>query len=197
MYYDAAGTLRTNLKIPAISVGTEFGASLPVIASTSSALYLRRWPVAGTSHVSFQEMDSYIDVETLRDGFLRSPDGKAISVTQGISGCKEYPIWSKVPTELVLNAAYHHLERWIDGRSPAPATPQFERNVDGSLKSDGRGTCWEEYDYSRLRCPPVIALDSTPDQAPACYLAFTTTTLPLISKTVTIITSSMFKSSIA
>jgi quercetin dioxygenase-like cupin family protein len=139
LYYDAAGSLRSEARVPAISVGTEFGAAFPAIAATGDTPFLRRWPVAGTSHVSFQEMDGYIDVETLRDGFLKSPDGKPVSLTQATPGCKQTPLWSRVPTELVLNSAYEHLDRWIKDGTAAPAAPQFERNPDGSLKRDADG----------------------------------------------------------
>jgi len=139
LYYDAAGSLRSDARVPAISVGTEFGAAFPVIAATGDTPFLRRWPIAGTSHVSFQEMDGYIDVETLRDGFLKSPDGKPVTLTQATPGCKQNPLWSKVPTELVLNSAYEHLNRWIKDGTAAPAAPQFERNVDGTLKRDANG----------------------------------------------------------
>jgi quercetin dioxygenase-like cupin family protein len=139
LYYDAAGSLRGDAKVPAISVGTEFGAAFPVIAATGDTASLRRWPVAGTSHVSFQEMDGYIDVEALRDGFFKSPDGKPISLTQATPGCKQTPLWSKVPTELVLNSAYEHLNRWINDGTAAPAAPQFERDADGTLKRDADG----------------------------------------------------------
>jgi quercetin dioxygenase-like cupin family protein len=139
LYYDAAGNLRSDTKVPAISVGTEFGAAFPVIAATGDTPFLRRWPVAGTSHVSFQEMEGYIDVETLRDGFLKSPEGKPVSLTQATPGCKQQPLWSKAPTELVLNAAYEALNRWINDGTAAAAAPQFERKPDGSLKRDADG----------------------------------------------------------
>ncbi len=139
LYYDAAGSLRDDTKVPAISVGTEFGATFPVISVAVDGPFLRRWPVAGTSHVSFPEMNEYIDVETLRDGFLKSPDGKPVSLTQATAGCKQNLLWSKVPTELVLNSAYEHLNRWIEDGTAAPAAPQFERNPDGTPKRDTEG----------------------------------------------------------
>jgi hypothetical protein len=139
LYYDAAGSLRSDTKVPAISVGTEFGAAFPVIAAVGDGPFLRRWPVAGTSHVSFEEMDGYVDVETLRDGFLKSPDGKPLSLTQATPGCKQTPLWSKVPTEVILNSAYEHLNRWINDGTAAPVAPQFERNSDGTLKRDADG----------------------------------------------------------
>lgn len=152
LYYDAAGSLRNDAKVPAISVGTEFGAAFPVIAATGDTLFLRRWPVAGTSHVSYQEMDGYIDVETLRDGFLKSQYGKAVSLTQATPGCKQQPLWSKAPTELVLNAAYEALKRWIDNGTPAPAAPQFERNPDGALMRDADGEL-----LGGIRLPQITA----------------------------------------
>lgn len=139
LYCDAAGSLRSDTNVPAISVGTEFGATFPVIAVTDDNPFLRRWPVAGTSHVGFEEMDGYVDVETLRDGFFKSPDGNPVSLTQATPGCKQTPIWTKVPTELVLNSAYERLNRWIKDGTAAPAAPQFERNADGTLKRDSDG----------------------------------------------------------
>jgi quercetin dioxygenase-like cupin family protein len=152
IYYDAAGDLRGDAKVPAISVGTEFGATFPVIAVTGDKSFLRRWPVAGTSHVSFPEMKEYIDVETLRDGFLKSPDGKPISVTQTTMGCMQNPLWSNVPTELVLNAAYEHLNRWIKDGTASPAAPQFERNPDGTLKRNTDGEL-----LGGIRLPQLVA----------------------------------------
>ena len=46
VYYDAAGTLRSDTNVPAISVGTEFGAGFPVIGATGDTPFLRRWPIA-------------------------------------------------------------------------------------------------------------------------------------------------------
>jgi len=70
---------------------------------------------------------------------LKSPDGKPVSLTQATPGCKQSPLWSKVPTELVLNAAYEHLKSWINDGRAAAAAPQFERNPDGSLKRAADG----------------------------------------------------------
>jgi hypothetical protein len=151
VYYDAAGALRSDTKVPAISVGTEFGAGFPVIAATGDTPFLRRWPVAGTSHVSFQEMDGYVDVETRRDGFIKSTEGESVSVTQSTLGCKDYPLWSEVPTELVLNAAYAQLSRWISNGTGAPAAPQFERNADGALKHGANGEL-----LGGIRLPQVV-----------------------------------------
>ena len=153
LYYDAAGGLRSDTKVPAISVGTEFGAAFPVIAAAGDNPFLRRWSVAGTSHVSFEEMDGYVDVETLRDGFLRSPDGKPVSLTQATPGCKQNPLWSKVPTELVLNSAYEHLIRWINDGMAAPVAPQFGRNADGTLKRDAEGELLGGIRLPQLRVP--------------------------------------------
>jgi quercetin dioxygenase-like cupin family protein len=152
LYYDAAGSLRGDTKVPAISVGTEFGATFPVISVAVDGPFLRRWPVAGTSHVSFPEMDSYVDVETLRDGFLKSPDGKPVSLTQATAGCKQTPLWSRVPTELVLNSAYEHLTHWIDDDTAAPAAPSFERSPDGTLKRDTDGEL-----LGGIRLPQLVA----------------------------------------
>jgi hypothetical protein len=196
LYYDAAGSLRIDTKVPAISVGTEFGAAFPVIAVTGDNLFLRRWPIAGTSHVSFQEMDGYVDVETLRDGFLKSPDGKPVSLTQGTPGCKQNPLWSKVPTELVLNSAYEHLNRWINGCVAAPAAPQFERNSDGSIKRDADGELLGGIRLPHLAVPTGKNSGFNSGPAHACSRVFITTTVPQNSKHVTTTTPVMCARSI-
>ena len=139
LYYDAAGNLRSDSRCLPSASEQNLGLHFRSIAATGDTPFLRRWPVAGTSHVSFQEMNGYIDIETLRDGFFKLPDGKPVSLTQATPGCQQTPLWSKVPTELVLNAAYHHLIRWIEDGVAAPAAPQFERNLDGTLKRDAGG----------------------------------------------------------
>jgi quercetin dioxygenase-like cupin family protein len=83
---------------------------------------------------------------------LKSPEGKPLSLTQATPGCKQTSLWSKVPTELVLNAAYEHLSRWISDGTAAPAAPQFERNPDGSLKHDADGEL-----LGGIRLPQLVA----------------------------------------
>ena len=42
LYYDAARNLRSDAKVPAVSIGTEFGAAFPAIAATGDTSFLRR-----------------------------------------------------------------------------------------------------------------------------------------------------------
>ena len=98
-------------------------------------------------------MDGYVDVETRRDGFIKSTEGRSVSLTQATVGCKDYPLWSKVPTELVLNSAYAHLSLWISSGTGAPAAPQFERNADSTLKRGANGELLGGIRHSQVVVP--------------------------------------------
>jgi hypothetical protein len=128
VYYDAASPLRTDSPTKAISVATEMGIGLlpSGLPGPDSANY-RRWEVAGTSHVSYEDMQ-YVDPMVLRDGFLKLPDGTPSTLTGVITGCAWYPLWSTVPTGYVLDSAFDHLNRWIRGGPPAPTAPRMERD---------------------------------------------------------------------
>ena len=129
VYYDAAAALRTDSKTKAISVATEVGVGLlptglPDIDSTN----YRRWEVAGTSHVSFQDIQ-YVDPMVLRDGYLKTPDGAPSTLSGVTTGCAWYPLWSTVPTGYVLDSAFEHLNTWIRNGRPAPSAPRMQRDL--------------------------------------------------------------------
>jgi Alpha/beta hydrolase domain len=128
VYYDAAGALRTDSRTKAISVATEIAIGLQAngLPAADSRNY-RRWELAGTSHVSYQDMQ-YVDPMVLRDGFLKLPDGTPSTLTGLITGCSQSPAWSTVPTGYVLDAAVQTINGWIMGGRPAPTAPRMVRD---------------------------------------------------------------------
>ena len=129
VYYDAAGPLRTDSHTEAISVATEIGVGLlpDGLPGDDSANY-RRWELAGTSHVSSQDMQ-YVDPMVLRDGYLKTPTGAPSTLTGLTTGCAWYPLWSPVPTGYVLDSAFDHLNKWIKNGRAAPSAPRLERDL--------------------------------------------------------------------
>ncbi|HSW05633.1 alpha/beta hydrolase domain-containing protein [Aquabacterium sp.] len=100
----------------------------------------RRWEVAGTSHLSLWDMQ-VVDAMTTRDQGLKRRDGTPAATVQDlIPGCQHYPLWSAVPMHKVLNAAFDHVKRWVDGGPPPPAGKALERGADGAmLRHDENG----------------------------------------------------------
>ena len=92
VFYDSAGTLRTDQPTKAISVATEIGIGIntPSGVPAPDSTNYRRWEVAGTSHVSLYDMQ-YADAITGRDGYLKLPDGTPTDLTGLITGCADYP----------------------------------------------------------------------------------------------------------
>lgn len=70
----------------------------------------RYWETAGTAHVSLQAMRA-------RAPWTEREIGAATPVVSGIN---------EVPMNPVVEAAYHHMQSWLEGGSPPPAQPLIE-----------------------------------------------------------------------
>jgi hypothetical protein len=127
VFYDGAGSLRTDSPTKAITVGTEVFGAEPGSPQPDSAVF-RRWEVAGASHIGLYE-SQYADAITVRDGVLKGPDGKAAPLSAGISGCAWSPIWSAVPVHYVVSSAFAHMNSWIQDGAAPPSAPRFERDA--------------------------------------------------------------------
>lgn len=130
LYYDAAGPLRSDLEVPAISFESEWRSSNGVGSVDRDPLapdtpFLRRWQVAGTSHVSLDEMH-FVDAMIARDQSLHDASGAPVTLTELISGCQYQPLWSTVPNWVVLTAALEHVDDWIISGRPAPTAPRLQ-----------------------------------------------------------------------
>jgi hypothetical protein len=146
LYYDAAGPLRSDVAVPAISMESEWRSSNGVGSVDRDPLapdtpFLRRWQVAGTSHVSLDEMH-FVDAMIARDQSLHDAGGTPVTLTQLISDCQYQPLWSTVPNWVVLSSALEHVNDWIITGRPAPTAPRLEFDTSASppvLKRDAEG----------------------------------------------------------
>lgn len=137
VFLDLAQQLRADLPTPAISVNSEALAGfLPPVSTSAST---RVWEVAGTSHASFYAVN-YVDKMLLRDQSMPGPQGP-MTFTQMMAsqGCRLNPLFSKVDTGLVLNAALHSVRRWAETGQPAAPTRQFQRDASGAVMRDAQG----------------------------------------------------------
>jgi hypothetical protein len=114
LYIGTGSLLRTDRDTPAFKVNTENDviALGEGRARQPDSDVLRTWEVAGTSHVGY-------------DGGLRAEiltrDGLPIAGTD----CTRPP-FSRVPTSVPTNAAFAHLERWVDDGTLPPTAPLIE-----------------------------------------------------------------------
>jgi len=137
VFLDLAQQMRADVQTPAISVNSESLAGFLPPVTTSA--YTRVWEVAGTSHVSFYAVN-YVDNLLLRDQSYPSPNGPlTFTNMMGQQNCKLNPLFSKVDTGLVLNAAIHSVRQWAETGKPAAQTNQFQRDAKGSVVRDGNG----------------------------------------------------------
>lgn len=137
VFLDKAQQLRADLKTPAISVNSE--ALEGYFPPVTTGPYNRVWEVAGTSHASYYAV-SYVDALLLRDQSVPGPNGPQ-TFTRMMDGlnCNFRPLFSKVDTGLVLNAAIHGVNRWVTTGQPAAPTQQFQRDGQGAVVRNAQG----------------------------------------------------------
>lgn len=107
--------LRTDLDVKVIKINTENDVLLlrEAVARQDDSNVLRTWEIAGTSHVSFQS------------GAVRTPLLVRDNLPQAPTTC-DRPPFARVSPRPVLDAAYGHLVRWIQGGEPPPSAPRIE-----------------------------------------------------------------------
>lgn len=137
--YDQIGAVRSDLSAKVISITTEFGRDyFPTKYPTSLALVdtsnARYWELAGSSHVSLSEMDSYLNPQVQRDLVF----GGA-SITNVIQGCTVEPIWSTVPNGDLITASLSGMQKWLTSGSVPATSPRIYANADGSIYRDADG----------------------------------------------------------
>lgn len=137
VFLDLAQQMRADVPTPAISVNSEVLAGYLPPPTTSQ--YTRVWEVAGASHASFYAVN-YVDGMLLRDKSVVGPNGP-MTFTQMMAsqGCKLNPLFSKVDTGLVLNAALSGVRRWAETGKPAAPTLQFQRDAKNVVMRDALG----------------------------------------------------------
>jgi hypothetical protein len=163
VYYDRGGPWRTDSPTKAISVATEFGSRSGATLPDSPSF--RLWEVAGSSHVSLHDV-RYVDAITGRDKGLPAP----VTLTELITGCAYEPLWSTVPTHHVLNSAFDHVNRWIQGFPAPPSAPRMEREGTG-LKRDGDNRVVGGIRLADFTHPTAFTLGGLNTGPGFCYLA--------------------------
>lgn len=100
------------------------GTSTPTVAASDEqdTDSLRRWEVAGTSHVDWIQRTGYEPV------LIRDLGG--ITPIQSTR-----PPFSRIPFTYVQDAAYDYMVKWIDGKAVPPTAPRFSWMVDGVTKA--------------------------------------------------------------
>ncbi len=137
VFLDLAQQMRADLATPAISVNSE--ALAGYLPPPTTSRYTRVWEVAGTSHASYYAVN-YVDTLLLRDQSISGPNGPlTFTKMMESQGCKLNPLFSKVDTGLVLNAAIHSVRQWIETGKPAAPTRQFQRDAKGAVARDTEG----------------------------------------------------------
>ena len=102
----------------------------------------RSWEVAGSSHV-----DIFFAVESAKVGAVMNGRSEAdalagLPAAGELSGRCDMPEYSRVPFRYVMNAAYDHMVRWIEGGVAPPTAPPVDAESVGPptvFARDGRG----------------------------------------------------------
>lgn len=167
VFLDLAQQLRADLKTPAISVNSE--ALAGYLPPVTTGPYNRVWEVAGASHASYYAV-SYVDALLLRDQSVPGPNGP-LTFTRMMDGlnCNFRPLFSKVDTGLVLNAAIQGVNRWVSTGQPAAATQQFQRDTAGAVVRNAHGQVLGGVQLAQFLAPTAFWSPNNGDQA--CVLS--------------------------
>ncbi len=112
--------LRTDLDVKAFKLLSETDVAGNANAKSQAWMrqpasdHFRRWEVAGTAHLDYQ-LTQYFAPLQARDGL------PVVSA----AGC-EWPAFSRIPYNFVINAAYEHLVHWVKHNSEPPIGPDLE-----------------------------------------------------------------------
>jgi len=135
-YWDMSNQLRSDLRVPAVSVQSEAFAAL--VGPWTTSEFTRRWDVAGSTHASLYG-SQYIDAIVARDQSIIGAGGP-ISFTQWIEPtCTTLPPFTTVDVGLVFSNAIDSVRRWIRTGTPAAPSINFERDASGALAREVDG----------------------------------------------------------
>ena len=111
------GLLRTDLSVPAFKIYSEtdlFGTDTPQAPLRQAASdYLRRWEIAGASHVPYHVMQEFLPLRSRDLGPWSPPT------------CSQ-PSGSRIPAQYVFNAALDHMVDWVKRGIAPPLAPDIE-----------------------------------------------------------------------
>jgi hypothetical protein len=114
--------IRTDVDVPVFTFQTETDVPSSVASRQADTDRFRLWEVAGTAHA-----DSYTLVTGMPDRGDDPSVAKVVVIASPIPGIIDCgaPINSG-PQHFVLDAALHHLDRWIRRGTPPPTAPRLE-----------------------------------------------------------------------
>jgi hypothetical protein len=167
VFLDLAQQMRADIPTPAISVNSEsLEAYLP---PPTTSQFTRVWEVAGTSHASYYAVN-YVDALLLRDKSVLGSSGP-LTFTQMMAsqGCKLTPLFSKVDTGLVLNAAIDSVRKWAETGKPAAPTRQFQRDAKNAAIRGSDGRILGGVRLAQFEVPTAYTAPN--GEGPACLLA--------------------------
>jgi hypothetical protein len=132
--------VRTDINTKLLSFGSEATRTLhgPPPSDSSN---IRVWEVAGASHLSLDEMHSYMDEQHLRSGLMRHADGTPSTLSDVFAGfgCGNHPQLSRIPNGDALDAGLEALVIWVKGGKAPPTAPRLAADAQGKLARDSEG----------------------------------------------------------
>jgi hypothetical protein len=140
-YWDRSGQLRSDLKVPAISVDSEGLAGSFGGDQWTTSEYTRKWDVAGTTHASLYGAQ-YIEAISQRDQSILQPDGQPKTFFAWINqnnSCAKLPPFTTVDVGLVYDKAIDAVRTWYRTGVPAAPSTSFELTPSGTLVRDADG----------------------------------------------------------
>ena len=102
----------------------------------------RSWEVAGSSHVDISFAVESAKVRAAMDGQIEAEALASLPAAGQRSGRCDRPEYSRVPFRYVMNAAYDHMVRWIEGGGAPPLASPIDAESVGPpavFARDGHG----------------------------------------------------------
>jgi hypothetical protein len=170
LLYDRGGPmpLRSDVSAKVLSVGTEFMSAYLGAPSPADGEHQRWWELAGSAHVSLDEVASYIDPQVRRDASMPIDDKPAglTDVLRAAHPGAELPLWSRVPNADLTKAALHALHRWLTVGTPPPSAPRLTVGGDGRLHRDADARVVGGIRYAAYEVPSADNVGATETGCP-------------------------------
>ncbi len=125
MVHGGGGRIRTDQEVEVFKLMAETDMPRRLDTRQADTDTFVQWEVAGTSHVDLDYAVERAKVSAVHAG--RDPATAEVR----FPACDEPP-YSRVPFRHVMNAAYEHLVRWVDGGAPPPSAPPLKSAPAGS-----------------------------------------------------------------
>jgi hypothetical protein len=143
---------------PIIQVLSETDVQTPLTRRPDSDVF-RRWEVAGAAHSGWEGREYRIPLEIRDFG------------AETIYTCTNPP-FSRIWLSQVIEAAYGHLSRWVDGGAPPPSAPYLEFSGPTTKARNELGLALGGIQLSQISVP--TALNTGSNSGPSFCLLFGT-----------------------